>query len=53
MRRTPEGTVMTVEFELEGQQFVALNGGPHFTFTEVHEEPFLQKTCNCASLHPF
>jgi predicted 3-demethylubiquinone-9 3-methyltransferase (glyoxalase superfamily) len=29
----PEGAVMTVEFELEGQQFVALNGGPVFTFT--------------------
>jgi predicted 3-demethylubiquinone-9 3-methyltransferase (glyoxalase superfamily) len=24
---------MTVEFELEGQRFVALNGGPHFTFS--------------------
>ncbi|CAG7644923.1 VOC family protein [Paenibacillus allorhizosphaerae] len=31
----PEGTVMTVEFQLEGQQFVALNGGPHFQFTEA------------------
>ena len=30
-----EGTVMTVEFQLEGQQFVALNGGPHFTFNEA------------------
>jgi predicted 3-demethylubiquinone-9 3-methyltransferase (glyoxalase superfamily) len=29
----PAGTVMTVEFELEGQRFVALNGGPHFTFS--------------------
>jgi predicted 3-demethylubiquinone-9 3-methyltransferase (glyoxalase superfamily) len=29
-----EGTVMTVEFELEGQQFVALNGGPIFKFNE-------------------
>ena len=29
----PAGTVMTVEFELEGQKFIALNGGPHFTFT--------------------
>jgi predicted 3-demethylubiquinone-9 3-methyltransferase (glyoxalase superfamily) len=27
------GTVMTVRFEIEGQQFIALNGGPHFTFT--------------------
>lgn len=30
-----EGTVMTVEFKLEGQQFVALNGGPQFHFTEA------------------
>jgi predicted 3-demethylubiquinone-9 3-methyltransferase (glyoxalase superfamily) len=30
-----EGTVMTVEFELEGQPFVALNGGPHYKFTEA------------------
>ncbi len=27
-----EGTVMTAEFELEGRKFLALNGGPHFTF---------------------
>jgi predicted 3-demethylubiquinone-9 3-methyltransferase (glyoxalase superfamily) len=26
---------MTIGFELEGQQFVALNGGPHFKFTEA------------------
>lgn len=31
--RKPEGSVMTVEFELEGYQFVALNGGPEFKFT--------------------
>jgi predicted 3-demethylubiquinone-9 3-methyltransferase (glyoxalase superfamily) len=31
----PEGTVMTVTFELDGQKFVALNGGPHFTFNEA------------------
>jgi predicted 3-demethylubiquinone-9 3-methyltransferase (glyoxalase superfamily) len=31
----PPGTVMTVEFQLEGQEFVALNGGPHFKFTEA------------------
>jgi predicted 3-demethylubiquinone-9 3-methyltransferase (glyoxalase superfamily) len=31
----PKGTVMTVSFELEGQGFIALNGGPHFTFTEA------------------
>jgi len=30
-----EGTVMTVEFWLEEQSFVALNGGPHFKFTEA------------------
>jgi predicted 3-demethylubiquinone-9 3-methyltransferase (glyoxalase superfamily) len=29
------GTVMTVEFEIEGQKFVGLNGGPHFKFTEA------------------
>src|SRR5207247_7844212 len=31
----PKGSVMTVEFQLEGQEFVALNGGPHFKFTEA------------------
>lgn len=31
----PAGTVMTVEFELDGQEFVGLNGGPHFQFTEA------------------
>ena len=31
----PEGTVMTVSFELDGQEFVALNGGPEHTFTEA------------------
>jgi predicted 3-demethylubiquinone-9 3-methyltransferase (glyoxalase superfamily) len=31
----PEGTVMTVEFELDGEPFVALNGGPDFTFNEA------------------
>ena len=30
-----EGMVMTVNFELEGQGFVALNGGPDFTFDEA------------------
>jgi predicted 3-demethylubiquinone-9 3-methyltransferase (glyoxalase superfamily) len=29
------GAVMTVAFELDGQQFVALNGGPQYTFTEA------------------
>jgi predicted 3-demethylubiquinone-9 3-methyltransferase (glyoxalase superfamily) len=31
----PPGTVMTVEFELNGQPFTALNGGPHFKFNEA------------------
>ena len=31
----PAGTVMTVEFELDGQRFAALNGGPEFKFTEA------------------
>ena len=31
----PEGTVMTVTFELDGQPFVGLNGGPQFTFDEA------------------
>ncbi len=30
----PEGMVMTVSFELDGQKFIALNGGPEFTFNE-------------------
>lgn len=30
-----EGTVMTVAFELDGQKFVAVNGGPQFTFSEA------------------
>jgi predicted 3-demethylubiquinone-9 3-methyltransferase (glyoxalase superfamily) len=31
----PEGTVLTVEFELNGQMFTALNGGPAFRFNEA------------------
>ena len=31
----PAGSVMTVEFDLDGQRFVALNGGPEFRFTEA------------------
>lgn len=31
----PEGTVLTVSFELNGAQFMALNGGPLFTFSEA------------------
>ena len=35
IHKMPEGTVMTVEFELDGQTFVALNGGPVFKFNEA------------------
>lgn len=31
----PEGSVMTVTFQIEGQDFMALNGGPVFKFTEA------------------
>jgi predicted 3-demethylubiquinone-9 3-methyltransferase (glyoxalase superfamily) len=31
----PAGTVMTVEFELNGQRFVGINGGPQFKFDEA------------------
>jgi predicted 3-demethylubiquinone-9 3-methyltransferase (glyoxalase superfamily) len=31
----PKGSVMTVSFEIEGQEFVALNGGPQFKFSEA------------------
>jgi len=31
----PEGRVMTVSFELDGREFLALNGGPQFSFTEA------------------
>lgn len=31
----PKGTAMTVAFQLDGHEFVALNGGPHFKFTEA------------------
>ena len=31
----PKGSVMTASFELEGQEFTALNGGPHFRFNEA------------------
>jgi predicted 3-demethylubiquinone-9 3-methyltransferase (glyoxalase superfamily) len=33
--RRPAGSVMTVTFELDGQQFTGLNGGPIFTFNEA------------------
>ncbi len=38
----PKGTVMVVTFQLEGQQFTALNGGPQFTFT-----PAISLFVNC------
>ena len=31
----PKGSIVTIEFELDGQAFVGLNGGPHFRFTEA------------------
>ena len=34
IHKRPAGSVMTIEFILEGQTFVALNGGPHFKFNE-------------------
>lgn len=37
-----EGTVMTIRFELAGQPFVALNGGPHFNFS-----PAISFVVNC------
>jgi predicted 3-demethylubiquinone-9 3-methyltransferase (glyoxalase superfamily) len=40
----PKGSVMTASFELEGQQFTALNGGPHFRFTEA-----ISFVVNCAT----
>jgi len=40
----PEGTVMTVSFELNGHKFVALNGGPEFTFSEAVSFQVMCKT---------
>ena len=31
----PKGSIMTIQFQLDGQEFTALNGGPHFKFTEA------------------
>jgi predicted 3-demethylubiquinone-9 3-methyltransferase (glyoxalase superfamily) len=31
----PKGSVLTVSFQLDGQEFLALNGGPYFKFTEA------------------
>ncbi len=41
----PVGTVMTVEFEVNGQRFVGINGGPQFPFTEAVS---FQITCETA-----
>ena len=40
----PKGTVMTVAIQLDGQEFLALNGGPHFKFTEA-----ISLVVNCES----
>lgn len=40
----PKGTVMTVKFQIEGQEFIALNGGPQFKFTEA-----ISFVVNCAT----
>jgi predicted 3-demethylubiquinone-9 3-methyltransferase (glyoxalase superfamily) len=39
-----EGSVMVVTFELDGREFMALNGGPHFKFTEA-----ISLVVNCES----
>lgn len=38
----PKGSVMTIIFQLDGQEFMALNGGPHFKFT-----PAISLMVNC------
>ena len=38
----PKGTVMVVRFQLDGQEFLALNGGPQFTFS-----PAVSLVANC------
>jgi predicted 3-demethylubiquinone-9 3-methyltransferase (glyoxalase superfamily) len=40
----PKGSVMTIAFELDGQNFTALNGGTHFKFTEA-----ISLVVNCAN----
>jgi predicted 3-demethylubiquinone-9 3-methyltransferase (glyoxalase superfamily) len=42
----PKGTVLTVGFELDGLEYLALNGGPMFKFTEA-----ISLVVNCASQH--
>jgi predicted 3-demethylubiquinone-9 3-methyltransferase (glyoxalase superfamily) len=52
----PAGMVMTVEFELDGERFIALNGGPEFTFDEaISPTPRLReraivRSCGASSL---
>ena len=43
IHRKPAGTVMVISFQLDGQQFTALNGGPQFRFNEAIS---LQITCD-------
>jgi len=40
----PKGAVMTMLFEIEGQRFLALNGGPHYAFT-----PAISLIVDCAT----
>ncbi|MEW5976019.1 MAG: VOC family protein [Acidobacteriota bacterium] len=40
----PKGSVMSLAFQLDGQEFMALNGGPHFTFS-----PAISFFVNCES----
>lgn len=34
VKRMPDGTFLTADFQIEGQQFYALNGGPYFAFAQ-------------------
>ena len=36
IHKKKEGIVMTIDFEIEGQKFLALNGGPVFKFNEAY-----------------
>lgn len=46
IHRKPKGSVLTVAFELDGQSFTALNGGPMFTFNEA-----ISLQANCDGQH--
>lgn len=55
----PAGSVLTMEFTLEGQRFMALNGGPYYTFTpaislmvNVETQAELDKIWNTLSAEP-